>query len=820
MIQLKDVCKTYTSKSKQKVNALKGVNFDLASTGMTFILGKSGSGKSTLLNLLGGLDSPTGGEIIVDGVSMKNFKQADYDAYRNGYVGFVFQEFNLLADFNVKDNVALALQLSHDEKVEQKVIDALKQVELSEEYLTRKIGELSGGERQRVAIARSIVKDSKMILADEPTGNLDSATGESIWNILKKLSESKLVVVVSHDRESAEKYADRVIEIADGSVVADNGAQHESSAPSQTFSTQKKRLPFLTCLKMGANSLFKRKVKAVFTILLSVCSILAIILIQLCMSYSPEKTLAKYVQQQNLPFFSVGQGKQEEYKLLTSNTSYTKQKTYDYVANNSQYITVNTISGIVESKQEVLDFGLSFAGEALELEANSYYVTIDTFERFKGPYKDQRSYVIIDGEKEEIDLEKYTVEFLIGKQVYLNNLFEESDTVPILAGVIDCGDETVNRILPSMFARKDFENSITSGSVYLNGNELILKLGDNGFSERINVHTANGYLPYGSAIVTADGSLLKEETLEDRDALQKFHRSLANDELLISFEMFEKMFDANAQNYYVSDDLTQVRALPKELGQKFPMSIYDVETGDLVADLGEYKIAGIIFAPIREGYHYPDYSICCTRDTEQYIGQGIGARKSFLIKTDSVKNLFAFMTNFRKSCTGMVRNVGAIEYRAGDAFSQKDVAELAYDVEQDLFSITVILAIVCALLIVVQVLLVINLISFSITARKREIGILSALGASAGDISKIFLLETLIISAITFVATLALSFVSAALFTARFCAKLSVTIPLFRVNIVTVAVAAVSSFGLLLIAALIPLRKISKLKPIDAIRRG
>ena len=202
MIKLRDVGKTYVSKSGHEVRALKNVNFELGNVGMVFILGKSGSGKSTLLNILGGLDVATDGEVIVDGTSMKNFTQLDYDGYRNGYAGFIFQEYNLLDDFDVKENIALALQLEQDADIDGKVAEALRQVELPEEYLTHRVGELSGGEKQRVAIARCLVKNSKIILADEPTGNLDSSTGTSIWNLLKKLSQKQLVVVIARARRN------------------------------------------------------------------------------------------------------------------------------------------------------------------------------------------------------------------------------------------------------------------------------------------------------------------------------------------------------------------------------------------------------------------------------------------------------------------------------------------------------------------------------------------------------------------------------------------------------------------------------------------
>ena len=369
MIRLTNVTKTYVSKKKkQRVNALKGVNFELGNTGMVFILGKSGSGKSTLLNMLGGLDSPTSGEIVVDGVSMKNFKQVDYEGYRNGYVGFIFQEFNLLDEFNVKDNIALALHLSRGDNIDEKVLAALKQVELNEDYLTRRVDEMSGGEKQRIAIARTIVKESKMILADEPTGNLDAATGESIWNILKEQSKKKLVVVVSHDRESAEKYGDRVIEIADGNVISDNGVNFDNEVK-ETFTPQKKRLSFRTCLRMGVNSLFQRKVRSICVLLLSILSILTLIITELCLTYSADLTIAKFIQMNDIDYIVIQDDKvpwKEDRAFLDENAIYIKYN--------------NNGIGIINSKQDILNMGWTFVGNAMELDGNSYYITTHELE--------------------------------------------------------------------------------------------------------------------------------------------------------------------------------------------------------------------------------------------------------------------------------------------------------------------------------------------------------------------------------------------------------------------------------------------------------
>lgn len=209
---------------------------------MVFILGKSGSGKSTLLNLLGGLDQPTSGEIIVEGRSLKKYKAADYDDYRNQYIGFIFQEYNLLKDLNVRENIELALRISKDAGAEEKIERALQAVGLNADYKERKVDELLGGEKQRMAIARAVVKNSKLILADEPTGNLDSRTGAAIWEILKNLSKEQLVVVVSHDRESAQQYGDRIIEIADGSIISDNSSRQISdSRENKAYTPMQKR---------------------------------------------------------------------------------------------------------------------------------------------------------------------------------------------------------------------------------------------------------------------------------------------------------------------------------------------------------------------------------------------------------------------------------------------------------------------------------------------------------------------------------------------------------------------------------------------------
>ncbi len=266
-ITVNNVRKTYTGKKVEQVNALRGVSFALPEKGLTFILGKSGCGKSTLLNLLGGLDSFDGGDIVVDGKSMKDFSAKDYDDYRNDYVGFVFQENNLLEQYTVKRNVGLALELQSQKGVDEKIAEVLEQVDLKD-FGERRCNRLSGGQKQRVAIARALIKEPEMLLCDEPTGSLDSDTGKEIFELLKEISKNTLVVVVSHDRDSAEKYGDRVIEIKDGTVLSDNKPEAEQKTERKQREQKKSGLPVKRAFAIGAGFLIARPIRLILCLLI------------------------------------------------------------------------------------------------------------------------------------------------------------------------------------------------------------------------------------------------------------------------------------------------------------------------------------------------------------------------------------------------------------------------------------------------------------------------------------------------------------------------------------------------------------------------
>lgn len=263
MIEISNINKKYTSKTKEDVLAIQDVNLKFNTTGLVFILGKSGSGKSTFLNILGGLDSANTSRIFLNGKKLNRFNETILSEYRNTYIGFVFQEYNLLDNLNVYDNVALALEMQNKDFDPQTVLDILKKVDL-EGFEERELDELSGGQKQRVAVARALVKDPEVILADEPTGNLDSETSEQIFELFKEISKKKLVICVSHDAEYAYKYADRIIEISDGRVIRDTQpevVEDDAIAPEMIRPV----LPNKFVLNMGLGNIMNNKLRMVVT---------------------------------------------------------------------------------------------------------------------------------------------------------------------------------------------------------------------------------------------------------------------------------------------------------------------------------------------------------------------------------------------------------------------------------------------------------------------------------------------------------------------------------------------------------------------------
>lgn len=264
MLQLKNIKKDYVT-GDMTVHALKGVNINFRDNEFVSILGPSGCGKTTLLNIIGGLDHYTEGDLIIDGVSTKNYTDRDWDTYRNHRIGFVFQSYNLIPHQTILENVELALSISGIDKAERtrRAHEALDKVGLSGLY-SKKPNQLSGGQCQRVAIARALVNDPEILLADEPTGALDTATSVQIMNLIKEISSDCLVIMVTHNPELAEKYSTRIIKLLDGEVTSDSNpiSNEESlktvSQPKKKKPNKKSKLGFWSTFRLSARNLHSK----------------------------------------------------------------------------------------------------------------------------------------------------------------------------------------------------------------------------------------------------------------------------------------------------------------------------------------------------------------------------------------------------------------------------------------------------------------------------------------------------------------------------------------------------------------------------------
>lgn len=281
MLTLKDITKVY-SEGDTKVEALRGISLEFGDSEFAAILGPSGCGKTTLLNIIGGLDQYTTGDLIIRGKSTKQFKEHDWDTYRNHSVGFVFQSYNLIPHQTVLANVELALTLSGVSREERRrrAAEALEKVGLGDQ-LKKKPNQMSGGQMQRVAIARALVNDPEILLADEPTGALDSETSVQVMDLLREISRDRLVIMVTHNPDLAKGYATRTIRLLDGRVISDTAEETraESGKDRQTLTGAKTSMSFLTALNLSLNNLLTKKGRTILTAFAGSIGIIGIALI-------------------------------------------------------------------------------------------------------------------------------------------------------------------------------------------------------------------------------------------------------------------------------------------------------------------------------------------------------------------------------------------------------------------------------------------------------------------------------------------------------------------------------------------------------------
>jgi len=279
MLELKSIKKDYVIGSNV-VHALRGIDLKFRESEFVSVLGPSGCGKTTLLNIIGGLDRFTEGDLIINGKSTKKFKDRDWDAYRNNSIGFVFQTYNLISHQSVIANVEMALTLSGVSKSErrERAINVLEQVGLGDQ-IYKKPNQLSGGQMQRVAIARALINDPDVLLADEPTGALDTETSVQIMDLLTEIAKGKLVIMVTHNSDLAEKYSSRIIKLLDGKVISDSRPVEDAEDTSSGFSFKRTAMNFFTALALSVSNLMTKKTRTLLTAFAGSIGIIGIALI-------------------------------------------------------------------------------------------------------------------------------------------------------------------------------------------------------------------------------------------------------------------------------------------------------------------------------------------------------------------------------------------------------------------------------------------------------------------------------------------------------------------------------------------------------------
>ncbi len=802
MLELRNVSKIYRSKKGPDTIALKNVHLQFASKGMVFILRKSGCGKSTLLNILGGLDTPSSGEIFFCQKNVTQFSNQEYDEYRNSAIGFVFQDFNLLEEYNVFENVSLALEL-HGKKDSNRVYSLLKKMSI-DELVLRKINELSGGQKQRVAIARALVKEPEIILADEPTGNLDYASSQQIFEILKEISQEKLVIVVSHDEESAKRYGERIIKLVDGEVVEDSNPNIQIE--NKNFSFESSKLPFVFAIKMALRNLQVKPFKLFLTIFIMALSLLFLGVSMNLFLFNDDAFVLK---------------------ALTDNKQFVLD-IYKYEGESSVDLTdtdlknLETLSGGVLNLAYTLSLGihsLSFSFEETYGVKDDFYPITPSGKYFVEIEDDALFSNLlghIPSNNDEIVIHRYMADYILkygikdtNGEIYRPKNYEEliegnhsiklgNTNIFIVGIVLDDISLYEKYLLSGHFPNENLEsfyytNYASKGNVvYVKdieyfknlfyseenvANSLSLQVGDT-FSQDIDVFSS-------SQIITLNG-------LEEISSLHK-------DEVVLSADFLREIDSGFNENYknlqddlpslieYIQNYLVDGFSLPLILRRPFSEnSLFIVQVKGITFDSVNY-VSDSVVLEARENIHTPSF-VRIVEESPSKLKQ-LFENTEFVISNSYPSAYYLVDTSF-----DMVPSV----------------IHLYYFLRYFLLCLAL-------LFVVFTILLFGNYLTTSISSAKKEIGILRALGTSEKDVIKIFLYETGIISFLSYLLFVVFYFLVSFIINHSVNQYLYYSIQVFLENPLVLILVLLFTLALLLMLTSLSLKKITRIKPIDAI---
>ena len=789
MIKFINVSKEYRSKKGQVTKALCDININLGNKGLVFIIGKSGSGKSTLLNILGGLDSKTSGHIYIDNKDIDNFNEKDFDSYRNTYIGFIFQDFNLLEEYNVFDNVMLSAKLLRKKVDKEEILSLLDRLGLKGlEY--RNINELSGGQKQRVGIARALIKNPKIILADEPTGNLDSVSSKETFNLLKEISKEKLVVVVSHDLENANTYADKILELQDGKIIRNELTTDELD--DNTFSLTKSKLPFKECLHFAFTSLKSNKVKLFFTVILTMISLVFMGISVNSFLYNKGDFMAGVMRDNEEYVFDVSKIKveptgssmplhitEEDINILKKNIKSEFNPTYQ-LYNNNRLLTF-TYGEYVE-KDEYLNH------------LPMWFMFIDVNDkRIIGNYKGQ-----IPSNSNEIMVHKNVAIYICHH------------------GILDSNNE--------IYKPDSIDELISSGKKIKLGNNNVIITGivDNNKNDDYLIYV-NGFID--NVVLNNDiNAFLNDFTISRKDVyfngVSKYDSNtsllinnidnLNNKEIIISLDMFREIdskFNEELNNYLVENMNDNYNILITNFTNSYISnnnSLDNLYVNISVSLNGNYtredlKVVGISLDNkiyISNDYIEEILNKSSNKDLESY--------RVYENNFNELKKIInTYETTYNKSGT----------YYYLTLPHQEDL-EYINTIYTFLAKYINIITLVFALF---TILLFSNFIYISISYSKKQIGILRALGTNKNDIIKIFLYESIIVGVIAYIISIILWFIAINLLNNSLFGDKTYILNGIVTNPWVPVIMFIYTIIISIIITIISLSKITKIKPIDAI---
>ena len=709
MFKLNKVNKQYTDNKSEYITALDDVTLSFDNSGLVVIRGTSGCGKTTLLNILGGLDKPTSGSVYFDGEKIDDRKENWWDAFRSEHLGFVYQDFNLLENMTVLENIQLPLEMLKLDEVESKRrIDELTEELGITEYLSKKASKLSGGQKQRVAIARAIVSGAKILLADEPTGNLDRENSENVFALLKKIAKNRLVIVVTHDDMLANKYADRLIKISYGKIESDvqinqNEKVADESEDSEVSNySKRKKLPLKVSIQFVKEAISLRKTRCLVSVLIfSITMIFAMLLSEMIFREDsiPLIEYMKSRKQQMIPvYMSIPE---ENYDAYAYEKVMKGRKFYEHLIS-----TIDESRIIRQDSTRILKYGekdcncnIFFASDA-----NEKYFS------YEGKYPKEKNEVAISyevaeklgltenilGATVEMELKKYVVTAVITKvcekdasEIYANDEFDDKTNVL---------DDIV------VFSLATFEDIGYSTHIEIPGYGVIY---ENSFLSQTtiydNVDTINKDITLlaGSLPVNDNEVVIKKGAL---DMMQESYESVIGKEYKLS-DLYEKEYGCT---YWGLLNLYEfVGGSVKVVGV--------VEQKGMDEGLGKYFVSSSLYEKL-----YNEQNMYFTYD---YY---------FILDEEFIEEDIYNMNN-------------------NDIKLQISELDKVYEFIDTIDSLKITLLVVCLVIAGLCVLQMISLYSYSIEDNKKTIGILRTMGVYKSDTLKIFTMECIVVSTISFV---------------------------------------------------------------------